>query len=161
MPCVSTRADNKWEEAMYLLYKDFAEAKAAEDQVVLMGDVNVSSLAEYLMTAGGHLFADAGRPAVREEQVAEPIGFPPAGGQNIYSEERTLPTFLLPMAYVPSSLKEASLRHMCLGIRKFRLKCWTTFLFLRPGRLQQPGNCEVNPSGLPLLHTSPNTSTFH
>lgn len=63
MPCMSnSHSAEKWEEAMFLLYKDFADAKAAADQVVLMGDVNVSSLAEYFTTAGRHLSAEVGRP---------------------------------------------------------------------------------------------------
>lgn len=61
---------------MFLLYKDFSEAKAAADQVVIMGDVNVSSLADHLMNAGGYLVADVGRPTVRDEHDVRLATFP-------------------------------------------------------------------------------------
>lgn len=160
MPCVSARTDNKWEEAMYLLYKDFAEAKAAADQVVLMGDINVSSLAEHLMTAGGHLFADIGRPAVHEEQTDNFNGFPARRwteqlqrGEdfvdfiNSHGMRALIPEGGFSETYVPwnSHVMPKVLDYA------FLLKPWTAST-----------TCSFAEShiGRPLLHTLPNTSAL-
>lgn len=66
---------------MFLLYKDFAEAKAAADQIIMMGDLNVSSLAERISTVGRHLSVEVGRQPSESSQEARqeaPIGACPA-----------------------------------------------------------------------------------
>lgn len=68
LPCMTNqRSMERWEEAMFVLYKEIAEAQATTSQVVWMGDFNTSSLAERVMTNRRGRAVEVGGPP-RDEQ---------------------------------------------------------------------------------------------
>lgn len=56
LPCVTSNAvtsDERWQPALFALYHDWSEAASKADQVIMLGDFNVSGLAAYLMASRG------------------------------------------------------------------------------------------------------------